>query len=359
MARVNRNEMWRHSNWPEPWCSAWKAAIQTGDAFRPGGPATKLSPRSVWNDEMAFGRYYEFLSQHGLWDDGPCIDLDKLRAFAEHLAQTVSPYSVLANLSQVVAAVRLMDPKADLRDANRAIVRFASEVRPVRSVDDRLLSPVELISIGETMMAEADERPVHARWRAHLYRNGALIMAAALCPLRLRNWMMMRIDQHLDLATGRVSFKAHEMKRKRDMEFLLPPELLPPLRRYIEHFRPLLMKPGVVDEGYLWTSPTGGMTHRNALGIAVKAAIRKRAGKEFNFHLFRHASATFISEIAPERTRMASGVLHHSRLSTTDKYYIKGRKRQAFRRFQQAVKGIIAKGRRKRSRRPQKRRRSE
>jgi hypothetical protein len=82
----------------------------------------------------------------------------------------------------------------------------------------------------------------------------------------------------------------------------------------------------------------------------VKAALLKPGRKPFNFHCFRASAGTFIAAVAPERTRMASGVLHHSRLSTTDKYYIKGHKHQAFRIYQNAVKDIIAKGRRRRSR---------
>ena len=82
----------------------------------------------------------------------------------------------------------------------------------------------------------------------------------------------------------------------------------------------------------------------------MKTALLKLTGKPFNFHCFRASGATFVAAVAPERARMASGVLHHSRPSTTDKYYIKGRKHQSFRIYQSAVKDIIARGRRRRSR---------
>ena len=356
MRRANRHDNWKHTKWQQPYQSAWKAATKLGDAFNLGGPATKLSPRSLWNNEMAFGRYHEFMLQNGLLDGGSVVAIAKLRAFSIHLSQSVSPYSVLAHFSQVVAAVRLMYPDADLRDANAAISRFAGEVRPVRSIEDRLCNPVELIAIGKSMMAEAEAKAVHGKSAARQFRTGALIMAAALCPLRHRNWRMMVIGQHLDLESGRVFFKATEMKRKREMEFHLPPELLQPLRRYVDHYRPLLLRSGSQDEGHLWPSPTGGMTHRNALGIAVKQAVLKRTGKAFNFHLFRHACATFISEIAPERTRIASGVLHHGRLSTTNKYYIKGQKRLAFRRYHKAVRDLVAKAQSRIARRAKKKR---
>jgi hypothetical protein len=349
MGRVNRHENWKHTTWPEPWCAAWKVAITKGDAFREGGPATKLAARSVWNDEMAFGRYQQFLSQYGLTDIGPAPSLDNLRAFANHLGATLAPYSVMAHLSQVIAAVRLMVPEADLHDANAAIQRFATTVKAVRSSKDRVRSPIDLIAIGKTMMVEADDGTLKERPAAREFRTGALIMGAALCPLRHRNWRMMRIGEQVDLESGRVFFKASEMKRKKDMEFQLPPELLLVFRRYVETYRPHLLNFGVHDQGYLWPGPTGGMTHRNALGIAVCTAMLKRTKIKFNFHLFRHSAATFVSEITPGRTRMVSGVLHHARLSTANKYYIKGQKRHSFRQYQSAVRDIVAKGRRRKT----------
>jgi len=350
MARVNRYRKWTHNNWPPPWRAKWRAAIREGDAFRPGGPATKLSARTVWNDETAFGRYLEFTSARGLSEQEGGLTLDYLRQFAQHLGQLVAPFTVLALLSQAIAAVRLMYPAADLGAPNRAIDRFASTVRPVRNVEDRLLDPVILIAVGEAMMAEAEAQSVIDAASATLFRDGALIIAGALFPLRTRNWRMMRIGQHLDLATGRVTFTAHEMKRKKDFEAVLEPVLLLRIRRFVSHYRPVLLEPGAHDEGYLWPAPSGGITHRNTLGQIVKRTLLKRTRKAFNFHCFRASAATFISDVAPERARMASGVLHHSRPSTTHKYYIKGRKRQAFRIYQSAVRDIIARGRRRRSR---------
>ena len=350
MARVNRYQNWTHNKWPQQWRTKWRAAIREGDAFRQGGPATKLSGRTVWNDETAFGRYLEFLSARGLSEQVGGLTVDYLRPFALNLGKSVAPYTVLALLSQVVAAVRLMYPAADLRDPNRAIVRFASTVRPVRNVEDRLLDPRRLVAIGEAMMAEAEARPAIDEATATLFRNGVLIMACALCPsLRNRNWRTMCIGQHLDLATGRVTFKAREMKRKKDLEFVLEPALLLRIRQFVSHYRPLLLEPGAHDQGYLWPASSGGTTHRNALGQIVKTELLERTGKPFNFHCFRASAATFISEVAPERARMIPGVLHHSGPSTGEKYYIKGRKRQAFQIYQRAVKDIIARARRRRS----------
>lgn len=154
----------------------------------------------------------------------------------------------------------------------------------------------------------------------------------------------MIIGRHVDLDTGRVAFAAAEMKGKEPFEGVLPPEVLVPLRNFVDTYRPLLLGSDAIDEGYLWPSQTGGMCHRNTLGRAVKSMVRKYTCKEFNFHLFRTAAATLISETRPEQTRMAAGVLQHKQLRTTDKFYIKGTKRRAFKHFQMAVREVIARG---------------
>lgn len=83
----------------------------------------------------------------------------------------------------------------------------------------------------------------------------------------------------------------------------------------------------------------------------MRAAIHRETGRHFNFHLFRHSAATFIAEMRPEQTRMAAGVLHHRRLRTTLKHYVRGQRTRSFKLFQKAVREIIAKERRRRSRR--------
>ncbi len=350
MKRNNRCRLWTHDNWPEPWCAAWKVAIEPGDAFKVGGPATKLSKRTVANDEMAFGRYREFLCKEGRTDSYPAPALDNLRAFTLHLSETIAPYSVLGYLKQVAAAVRLMVPSVDLHDMNMAIERFGSEVQPVRKSAKNVRNPIELIAIGKAIMADADACPERTKRIGLAFRNGAVITAATYCPLRLRNWLMMRIGVHLNLETGQVIFHPWETKRKKRLEFHLPPEVLDVLRRYVDVYRSLLLDPDARDEGYLWPGRKGGASHRNALGIAVKSAILKRTRQHFNFHLFRHTAATFISETTPERTRMAAGVLHHARVSTTDKYYIHGQRRRAFKTYQSGVRDLVAKGRRRKTR---------
>lgn len=353
MPRVNRHDKWTHQHWDEPYRSAWKVAIAPGNIFQEGGPANRLAPRTVWNNERAFGRYQDFNKRKGRCDRDVLPEIDNLRDFAAELGETLAPYSVWAIITQLTGALRLMIPSADLHYLTTVGARMTKGIKPVRAIDQRLLDPIGLIRVGMETMQEVETRPQPGCWDSHQYRVGALINAAAQFPLRLGNWQMMRIGQHIDLDTGRISFTAKEMKRKKPFEGTLSPEALKPIRNYVFRYRSKLICKDAIDKGYLWPSEDGGMLHRNSLGRIVKSTILRRTGKSFNFHLFRHSAATFISERKPEQTDMAAGVLHHGSLRMTNKHYIRGTKRRAFKMFQSAVRAVIVKGRRKQQQRAQ------
>lgn len=243
-----------------------------------------------------------------------------------------------------------MFPTADLRYLNRVAARKAMVVVPARSIEDKLLDPITLINVASGILLEIVREERKGYKSACLFGVGALINAAAQFPLRHCNWHRMIIERHVNLDTGRVTFTAAEMKRREPFEGVLPPEVLVPLRCFVHRYRPQILDPEAVDEGYLWPSRSGGILHRNTLCQAVTRVLRKHTGKAFNFHLFRHAAATFISENKPEQTRMAAGVLHHKGLRTTNKHYIRGKKRRAFEQFQQAVREVIVRGRRRKVR---------
>jgi hypothetical protein len=351
MPRVNRHAKWTHENWPEPYRSAWATSIIPGDVYRRGGRASLLAPRTCWNNERAYGRYREFLATHQYQDKGQLPDIENLRLFGHHLAETLAPYSVIAILTQLTGALRAMYPTADLHYLNVIADRLRRDVRAVRPVDERLISPIELIKIGTSIMRQVDAAPQGTKWAEATYRAGFLIVAGSLFPIRLRNWQMMIIGQHIDLENGRIRFTASEMKsKKKPFEASLPPEVLAPLMRYVEVYRSNLLAPGAVDQGYLFPSADGGPTHRNTLGRVVKQTIKRVTGKDFNMHLFRHAAVTFMSEMRPELTRIAPAVLHHSRLKTTARHYIRGAKRRAFKRYQSAISEIVSRGRRRKPR---------
>ena len=353
MPRQNRYSKWLHPRWPSDARAAWTKVVACDDVFARDGLAKNLEPRTLWNLETGFGRFVEFLLAHELWlptnSLAEQLRPDVLRLYHAHLGETLAPYSCLAQLQAIVGAVRLMEPAADLTEVNKIIHRLQRTARPTRRLDDRLLSPPELVQIGNDLMDEADAAACPEFAQARSYMIGALIQGAALCPLRLRNWRMMRLGEHLLLSdtSALVRFSSAEMKGRRAVEFELPTDYVPRITKYLEQYRPLLLRSGAQDRGYVWLGSDGSITHRNTLPRLVKQTLIKRTGKAFTFHMFRHSAATFVSDVAPERMQVAKGALHHASLSTTQKFYVRGQQRRAFRRYQESVRQILTRAKRR------------
>jgi hypothetical protein len=67
--------------------------------------------------------------------------------------------------------------------------------------------------------------------------------------------------------------------------------------------------------------------------------------------MFRHACASYIVDIAPEQALMVAGVLGHAGFRTAQRHYIKGQQHIAVRKYQEAVRAVMRRGRRQRKRR--------
>jgi hypothetical protein len=106
-----------------------------------------------------------------------------------------------------------------------------------------MIDPETLIEVANKMMDEADARVLGLK-AAVLFRNGAIIMGATLCPLRRDAWGRIRIGQHLHLESdhARLTFEAGELKAtKRSFEAKLPWDYAARLNRYIIRYRSLLL----------------------------------------------------------------------------------------------------------------------
>ena len=362
MTHKNRYKKWTHNNWSGSFQEMWNAGIRMGSPFAPGGRAASLNQRTVWNAETALGRLIEFWNSA---PDGGLLALPEhylaphvLEPYARQLSKDLAPYTVWSLIGQARDAVRYMRPQSDLSEVNQILVRLQTVAKPAREVQSRLVPPEKLISLGEQMMAEAEAEALNIggidRNTAKKFRTGAMLVVGALCPLRLRNWQMAILDQHVTLevnGTGRMQFAADEMKGKFALEFELPDDCARVLLKYVERFRPHLMDPDAKDLGYLWPNSEGDMCHRNSLPRLVRIAVFKHTGKKFAFHFFRHAAAQRIVELAPERACLAKGVLNHRSFKTTKKYYIRGQMREAVRRYGGAVKDIVKRAKRRRLKR--------
>jgi integrase len=347
---ANRGTLWwHHERWPELDRNAWLEVHRPGDDFDPPGPAAGWTDGSRRNVEHAYGRYLQFLRQSGSLHPADQVadrlDLNHIRLFARELATKVTPATVWGILQALYRAFSAMAPQADRTDFSKVLTRIKRRTPLSRNLKGRLIDTVALISVGNQMMDEADRRKMGAK-AAVLYRNGAIVAGAAYLPMRLNSWAKIQIGRHLRLAEDRgwLSLEARELKAtKRPYQAELPPEYVIRLKRYIAHYRPVLLQ-GKADCGALWLCWDGKPLQADALSAAVIAALARRCDKKFSFHMFRHASATFIENTVPERSLMAAGVLHHADFRMTQEHYIRGQRTAAMRGYQTCVRQIIRRG---------------
>lgn len=350
-----RYHTWLHTNWPLPDRDRWAAGFFPGDGLTRPGPLAEFKPRTVENAELAWGRYLDFQKRAATLADvtraGERLTERDLVAFGRELLKELKISSVLCIFTAMARAVRVMDPEADVRVLSRIIKRLARLAKPTREIDSRLISPPDLVNIAESMMDEADAVADVTYRTKLLYRDGLLILWEALCPLRRGTMQKIKLGEHLIVEGDgmRVELGEDMMKGNRAFGADLPKQLGPRLFRYIKHYRPHFLKDGETDPGYLFLSNLGVQMFPGTLSRIVKDNLQRQTGKNFSFHMFRHAAASFISEKAPHRLQDARKLLHHRQLATTWTYYVRKQQKEAIEGYQGAVKDLLKRERRQRA----------
>lgn len=342
------------AEWPALDREAWRKANEPGDEFTESGIAAQWAPRSRENAQLAYGRLLGFLLRKGhlapVQRVGERIVLEDLRDLGYELSGQLAPYTVRGVYSSLAMAFRAMDPGSDRSQLNQIAARLKRTAKSVRDIRGNLLSPRELMAIGTGMMDEAETQT--QSWRqASLYRDGLLTMFMALCPLRPGAVSEMQIGVNVIVEDDRVTvrFPPAERKKRRIEDVPLPEALADRFLRYISHYRPMLQAPVPRQSNALWLSRRGLPLDRDYISKRIKEHLGRRTGKGFTAHMFRHASATYIVEVAPEQARMVVGVLGHTGFQTGQRHYIKGQQQTAVRRYHDAVSDLIKRGRRRSS----------
>ena len=357
MTRARSQKALPVTEWPELDREAWSLANQAGDEISGWGTATEWAPRSIENAEQAVGRFLGFLARNDRLRPvsrvGERVVLENLRAFGYGLSAQLAPYTVLGIFASLNMAFAAMDPTADRSLLNKLISRLARSAKSVRDIGSNLLSPKELETIGRSMMEEAEKQTCRSRRRASLYRDGLLTMFLALCPLRPGAVAEMQIGTHLLVQGSRVvvHLPPDERKKRRLQDVPLPDELMHGIVRYLECYRSMFPRPAPEHAKAVWISSNGNAFDRGGISRQIKIQMARRTDKQFSAHMFRHACATYIVDVAPERARMIVGVLGHAGFRTAKRHYIKGQQHMAVKKHQEAVRDLMRRGRSRRTHR--------
>jgi hypothetical protein len=188
--------------WPALHQEAWRQANREGDILTGRGPAAHWKTKSRHSIQKAYGNYLRFLRDQGhLQKELPVDQLlaeVMLRDYIAALRQRTSPVTVVTQVALLSSAIAALAPEADRSLLKLAINRLKPIARRVRNKDGRLVSPVVLLQLGQTLMTNWQARRAHdPRLNAMDYRDGLMIAFLALCPVRLENLAQMRIGRQL------------------------------------------------------------------------------------------------------------------------------------------------------------------
>jgi integrase/recombinase XerD len=336
--------------WPALHQEAWRQANREGDILTGRGPAAHWKPKSRYSIQKAYGNYLRYLRDQGhLQEELPVEQILAevlLRDYIAVLRQRTAPVTVVTQVALLSSAIAAMAPEADRTLLKLAINRLKPIARRVRNKDGQLVSPVILLQLGQTLMANWPVRRAHdPRLSAMDYRDGLMIAFLALCPVRLENLAQMLIGQHLSFQGDlvRVVFAGHETKGGRPLEFDWPQELRPALEFYLSRVHPMLYDEPQAGAP-LWPNLQRRKRQMGECGIYMRITkvTMKHLGRRINPHMFRDAAATFISEMTPDRALLAAGVLQHSNLQVTRDHYVRGQQHQMLHRYHGAIDAMIA-----------------
>jgi integrase len=337
------------AQWPHPEQVAWASALG-GDPLEPGGGGRGAAwrPSTARFNATQYGGWLAWLID--------CNDLQagvapasrasrtRVRSYLDALeAVGLADYTRAGRLQGLAAALRVMDPGADVKFIGRAAGRISSVAKRARDLRPRLRPPVEVLAFGLELMSSAEDP--HAEFalvdRAYAFRDGLLIALWTHRPLRIANLAAIELDGSLlRIADGyRLAFEHDGMKGGRPFGCAWPAKLVGALDRYLETYRPILLsrRKGAGEDKALWISQYGKAMAQGSVGQVICLRTEARFGEPLNPHLMRYLTATFYAEHEPEQIADIPAMLHHASLETSEDHYILGNSLRAIAKFQEVL----------------------
>lgn len=352
------------SQWPAADQQAWARALQPPHPLEPTiGYAGRWRPITIQRIAEDYGRWLGWLRNQRnlepLSTPDSRVTKNSIRQYLDAMQGAgLSDYSVSGRLQRLGNALKALDPLADWQWIARAAARLHSEAQPRRNVDECMQPPEVVLQLADDLMTEAD----HGRFRlpverAALYRDGLMIGLQVLRALRLKNLGEILVGKHLvERDTHwRLEFSPDEMKAKQAFACSWPETLEDPLRRYLGHYRPLLMTGGArtrraIHE--LWVGQGGVAMGEDAIAYRFRIRTTEEFGRPIHTHAFRHTASTTMADDDPDGATAFSAALAHSGPATSEKYYNRAKAVRAVDRFQDEVLSIRRPTGRRKSRPP-------
>jgi hypothetical protein len=327
------------TEWPIAHQTAWDRAFAKGGLFDEAGGAGHWRPHSIDKTRKGYGVWlcwnvYRGVAIEQTPPEG-LVTQEAVRAYVEVLREINSSMTVFCRVQELYDAVRVMAPAVD--GAHRwdwlatAVKNLRLMARPSKNKRTRLQPADALERLGRDLMAEA-EAPARGRGltdlqRALAYRDGLMIALLIRRPLRILNFHALRLGKSLIIraTSASIAFRAEETKGHRPIEAPVPEPLFGALMRYVDRYRPLLLRASQKAKGVatdaLWISRDGTELAKISPHNAVRRRTRDAFGSPLPPHWFRDASVTSLVHNAPTSSRLIPGILGHATREIAEKHY--------------------------------------
>jgi integrase/recombinase XerD len=349
VARIPRSI--KPAQWPEKDRTAWAAAHRCGGLLDDDGLAASWAPATSDIIARGYGTFLAYLAETGNLDptSSPSdrITRPRIESYVAYLRERNHSSTVAARILQLMRAIAVMSPTADLTWLRRIFARLRRMATPARNERARLLPAVTLFALARGLMQRAEtEVDQPARRRALWFRDGLLIAMLCAWAPRARNVAATVIGVSLQRrgAIWWAAFGSEGTKNKRPIEVPLPDAFTPWIDRYLDYYRPQLASRSAAPAAAnaFWISHQGKPLTGKEIGQRVSAVTKRELGHAVNPHLFRKVIPTELAIRDPSHVGIAQPLLGHADYRTTQQAYNLARALDAAREHHRLVQSIRA-----------------
>ncbi len=206
---------------------------------------------------------------------------------------------------------------------------------------DRLVLPERLIEAGLTLIREAENSHTMAkRAQASQVRNGLMLAMLGFHPLRRKNFAALEIGRSFVKIRDRwwIVLSAAETKEKRADERRVDKLLVPFIDRYLDKYRPVLIRPGSPPSALWLSSRHPARITDKYVAKLIGTTTLSTVGVKVSPHLFRTAAASGAAIYGGDNPHLGSAVLHNSDSRVTEEHYNRATSLSAAESFRQIIR---------------------
>ncbi len=330
--------------WPDADRNAWNVACQPAARLKRGGSAGHLRPDSREVHERHYGDFLGFLDRRGaLRRDAPAaanVTPENVDAYLAEVRARLSSTTVHVAICCLRRIARYMVPELDLDWLNEIAKDLALVAHP-RSKPDRLVLPERLIEAGLTLIAEAENsRTMTKLAQATQVRNGLMLAVLGFHPMRRKNFAALEIGRSFVKIRDRwwIVLSASETKEKRADERRVDKLLTAFIDRYLDQYRPMLMRPCSPPSALWLSSRLAARISDKYLARLIGATTLLTVGVKVSPHLFRTSVASGAAIYGGHNPHLGSAVLHHADPRVTMEHYNRATSLSAAESFRQLIR---------------------